>query len=221
MEIKFRLKNLVNIVIAILLISYEVFMLHVFLYESPELEGTIELIITLFILAFLTFLTFKLLIINLIPRFFKEMRAVRRYITLKELNTLIKDEVFVPINLPKALVKKLKKKDIKYLTKNFLVSDKWICVDRILVPKKMVASIKSRIMIYKSVPPDFEIVVFNLANKYSFEFEYMSYSVSKVVKYLNTKDITGNLKNITSEEKYVEIFKEKVKTKEDFINFIR
>ncbi len=218
MKLKFGFKNIRNFILALLLFSYGIYMIYIYLYESPEITALSELIIGLVFMTIITCFSVWYGVIQVVPKQFKVMRAVKKFISYSELKELVKDEVFVSASLPYKIKKDLSKSAIKRYENNFLVSKNWVYADKVMIPKKMIVSVKA------SFSDNVDTFYLELVNKGSFEFAVVRCGNKETKKYLtkyfseNTK-ISG-IKNITDANEYINMFKQSVRTKDDFLRFI-
>ncbi len=221
MKLGFKISNVIKFIVAILLIVYEVYMIYVFLFESPEIESTLELFMTLGIAIGALYVTMRYAISNIIPKYFKAMRVVNKFITFNELKDCICNESFIPVDLPSYIIKTIKKSTYKNFSKSLLISENWVYADKVMIPKKMIVAVGSRPLKICYTPPHFSIMYFLLANGRKYEFGDTSYDAELLTEYLNKGKEINNIKYITHSDKYIENFKNKIKTKEEFLKFIR
>ncbi len=217
MKIGFGFKNIINIVLALMLLYFEFFMIYITLFESPELTVMYDYIILLLLIIGAIVFTVKFFISNLIPKYFKAMRAVRKYIGVDDLNKLVVSECFSSIDLPDHVRKLFYKSAYRNLKKEFLISENWVLVNGVLIPKKMIIKLGSRAVTYRSYSASSEVLYIDTVNK-RFEFGPMFYEDKCINNYLNKLLNLKHLKGV-DKNKYINRFNE-IENKEQFLDFI-
>ncbi len=221
----FFIKKLLNFLLASFLLSLEIITVYLFLFESPEMT-TSELLISLIFYSIFIYFTFRYFISNLIPKYFKEMRVVHKYITFSELKDLLKDEVFKPVDFPNIVLKILSKSKLKSFNKEFLISDNWVCINKMMIPKKMISSIRARAVRYYATSnsdtiSNLDITCIDLLNGKSYEFGPLYQESKKLINYLNKGNEIANLRDTKDKVERINNFKKEIITKEQFLEFIK
>ncbi len=217
MDLKFGIKNIINFLMSLIAIWYAVFMFIITIEERSDYYlSTFLFTLALFVALFIYMV--KNAISQVVPKYYKVMRVVHKYITFSDLRELVKDEVFEPVELPLRIQRKHPKRNIKAFKRDFLVSENWVYANKVMIPKNMIVAVRPSF--YRKL----DIFYFTLVDKSDYEFATFSSSgnESKVyfTKYFSQNEQISNIRNITNAEQYIEKFKNEVRTKEDFLRFI-
>ncbi len=219
MEIKIGVGNIVKFIVAVLLICLDICSTYLILTAGTEESTLSELVITsVFGLGVFCFLTWYA-ISKVVPKHLKEMRAVKKYLSLSQLRELVRDETFVPLRLPAKFKNKLSKGDFKEYEKELLVSKNWICANNILIPKKMIVSVTA------SHEENLDILYCKLVSQSTYEFACFrrnrQNSERDYIEYFSNNKEFSNISNIANIAEYTEEFAKKVHTSEEFLKFIQ
>ncbi len=219
MNLKYGIKNIVKFILILMIISIELLTVYLIICDSHELDSLYSLIPILLFWLFVISFSVKYAINQIVPKYLKVMRAVKKYISFPQLKELVKDEVFLPVDLPVSIKKHFSKSELKSFNKGFLVSENWVYVNNVLIPKKMIVSIKKSFLGRRDT---FSLSLVNNAN-YEFAIVYCENdkTTKKLITYFSRNIQISNMRNIDNCDKYIEEFKNAVHTNEDFIKYIQ
>ncbi len=216
MNIKFKTSNYIKFLFAIMLVAFEIFMIYITIYESPEIKSDFERYgSVLFILGTLYF-TVRFAVSQVSLTHSVYMKAVRKFMDFKTLSDSIRGEVFRSIEFSEELKENLSKGDIKSFSKSFLISENWVSANKVLIPKKMIVGVSIRSVDSEEYHPIIDALEIRTIDGNKFDVGPLSTKCDEVANYLEKGNEIKNLKNTKDKEKIINDFKHKIKNKDDF-----
>ncbi len=218
MKLSFGIKNVVKFILALMMSGLSLYISCMIIYEKSEIDNLYDLFFALGVQLFILYFSARYAISQIIPKQFKEMRAVKKFISFSELKGLVENEIFAPLDLLPSVRNIASKSAIKEFEKGLLVSQNWIYANNVMIPKKMIVSISVRYSHHR------HIFTCNLVN--SSEFEFASIRLDSDDKAKHLTDYFGrcfgisDTRNITNIDEHIEKFKKDIHTKEDFLQYI-
>ncbi len=168
----------------------------------------------------LIFFTARYGISQIVPRYHKSMKVIRKYVKLTELISMLENKEFSEIEFPEEIKQELSKSELKKLKKELLISNKWLYAEGVYIPKKMIVGFAISDMDCDQELSALSALNIYLANGRIHEFESFSRKNHRVAEYLNMGNEIENLRQIDNKDEVTKNFKTDIITKEQFLEFI-
>ena len=189
----------------------------VWAFFGTMIDGITNVLTAIFIILLQGFVAIGLLFdirAQIFPNYFKCMDAVGDYIDYKDLKELLKDEEFVPFEFPQDIVDILRQYRVKAKHYEIQFSENWVYARGVYIPKKMIIDTYAR----EFVNNHLDEMHFELVNEYKISFGYFHRCCGIPEAYFNKAIEIPNIKQRMGYR--TKKFKETVKTKEDFLEFL-
>ena len=186
-------------------------------FFGTMMDGSVNIVASIFMIlleGFLATISFFDIRAQIFPNHFKCMDAVGNYIDYKDLKELLKDEGFVPFEFPQDIVDILRQYRVKAKHYEIQFSENWVYVRGVYIPKKMIIGTYAR----EFVNNHLDEMRFELVNECTISFGCFHRCCGIPEAYFNKGIEIPNIKQRIGYR--TKKFKETVKTKEDFINFL-
>lgn len=193
------------------------------LFNGFEISVVPFAVIMIFMSSWFLVVVTNKAISQVVPKYFKCMKAVRKYITFNDLKELLKNEEFIPIEFPEYVKATFPKKRISLgwnLKYDLQLSEKWVCAQGVYIPKKIIIDIYNSLMIGGAPTIAFCTTIDEYVDKY--EIGLFPAVYIDVMRYFKLGNEIPNLKKgEKTRENFIKKFKEEIQTREAFLSFLQ
>ena len=209
----FGVKNILVVIINIPLIL--IFLMYIWAGGNMLLGGNISAFFMILPAPFLIYYFVSNIKEQICPKYFKCMQAVTKYIKYKDLRELLRDEKFIEFEFPQDIVEILRRYGVKAKHYEVQFSQNWIYAEGVYIPKKMVWGTSASEGVYNRL----DKMMFELIDDEEIQFGCFHRCCGIPGTYFDQGIEIPTIKNKRAYSK--KKFKEAVKTREDFLNFLK